>query len=168
MDNKNRNQKASRLPFNIVDLFILILVLAFFVGIILRIGNFTFSGGDSDLSSYRIQFSVTDIAESSVDHFKTADTVTVAGSGAVLGRIEMINTVEPTTAYVKNADGEIVLATYPVGTRVDVTGSVIAKGKVENNCFMLGGTTRITPGDSFSVKTEHMDFVLTVLDIAKK
>ena len=151
-----------------VDVLILIFVLAFFVGIILRISNVTFSSDDAQLSSYRIQFSVSDIANSSVDHFKTADTVTIADSGVTLGRLEMINTVEPATAYVKNSDGEIIVAAYPSGTRVDVEGTIVAKGIIENKCFMLGGTTRITVGDSFAVKTEHMDFVLTVTDISKK
>lgn len=158
----------SKIPFNIIDVFILILVVACFVGIVIRIGNFGIFNTEDELEDYRIHFSVSDIASSSEDYFITGDTLTVADTGVVLGTLEMINGITPTEVYVKNSENEFETVKYPSDTRVDVSGTVISKGRMKADGYNLGGTVHIASGDVFLVHTEHMNFILTVTDITKK
>ena len=98
---KNGGKKVS---FNIIDVFILVFVIACFLGIIVRVGNFTLFDDSDKLNDYRIGFEVSNISASSDDYFKTGDTVVIAESGIVLGRLEMINSIEPSKVYVKNSE----------------------------------------------------------------
>ena len=96
------------------------------------------------------------------------DTLTVADTGVVLGTLEMINGITPTEIYVKNSENKFESVKYPPNTRVDVSGTIISMGVMETDGYKLGGTLHIASGDSFLVHTEHMNFVLTVTDIALK
>lgn len=168
MERNSQGKNENKVSFNIIDIFILILVVACFVGIIIRIGNFGIFDTNDTLEDYRIHFSVSDIAVTSEDYFITGDTVTIANTGVVLGRLEMINSITPTEVYVKNSENEFVAVKYPSNTRVDVSGTVISKGKMAIDGYKLGGAVNVAAGDSFLVHTEHMNFVMTVTDIAKK
>ena len=162
---KNSGKKAS---FNIIDVFILVFVIACFLGIIIRVGNFSLFDETDKLDDYRIGFSVSDISAASDDYFKTGDTVTIAESGIVLGRLEMINSIEPSKVYVKNDEDGFETVKYPYNTRIDVCGTLISKGMMNVDGYKLGGNFHVASGDRFLVHTEHMNFVLTVTDISKK
>ncbi len=165
---EKNNREKTKISLNIIDYSIFLLTLALIVGISLRTGNFVFLENSPELSTYSMNFSVSDIADTSVDYFNVSDEVTIADSGVFLGKLERLISVTPAKKYIKDSSGRILLVEYPDETRVDVKGTLEVKGSVNNKCFLLGGSTRITPGDSFSVKTEQVDFVLTVTDIVKK
>lgn len=168
MERNKQKQGETKASFNIIDIFILVFVVACFIGIVIRIGNFTVFETNDSLEDYRIHFSVSDISSVSEDYFITGDTVTIAESGIVLGRLEMINSIAPAQIYVKNSENEFVTAKYPSDTRVDVSGTIISNGSMKLDGYKLGGTVHLAAGDCFLVHTEHMNFVLTVTDIAKK
>ena len=165
--NRQQNNKA-KVSFNIIDVFILIFVIACFVGIVMRVGNFSLFDENDKLYDYRIGFSVSNISAKSDDYFITGDTITIADSGVVLGKLEMINSIEPSEMYVKNEANGFDVVKYPADTRVDVNGTMISKGNMNSDGYKLGGNLHIASGDSFLVYTEHMNFVLTVTDISKK
>lgn len=168
MERNRQKQGETKVSFNIIDVFILIFVVACFVGIIIRIGNFSVFDTNDSLEDYRIHFSVSGISSTSEDYFITGDTVTIAENGVVLGKLEMINSIAPAEIYVKNSENEFVTAKYPSDTRVDVNGTIISKGSMKLDGYKLGGTVHVAAGDCFLVHTEHMNFVLTVTDISKK
>ncbi len=168
MDKKIKNREDRKLPFNIIDIFILLFVLACFVGIVLKIGNFGVFKNSDDLDEYRIYFSVSEIAHTSGKYFAVGDSVTLAGKNTVMGKLEQIISIEPTKAYVKGAEKNIISLPYPVDTRVDVKGSILSMGTMESTGYMLGGAMHIAAGESYYVTTEHLNFLLTVTDIVKK
>jgi len=165
---ERNNSKQTKVSFNIIDVFILIFVVACFVGLVMRIGNFSILDNNEDLNEYRIHFSVSDISSDSSDYFIMGDTITVADRGLVLGKLEMIDSISPTEILVEVGYNEFKKVKYPSETRVDISGTIISPGTMDYNGFKLGGVTHIAPGETFLVHTEHMNFVMTVTDIAKK
>lgn len=168
MDNKMKNREDKKLPFNIIDVFIFLFVLACFVGIVLKVGNFGVFKNNDDLDEYRIYFSVSDIAHTSGKYFAVGDSVRLVGKNTVMGRLERITSIEPTKVYVKDGDENIMSVSYPADTRVDIEGSIVSKGVMENMGYMLGGVMHIAAGESYYVFTERLNFLLTVTDIVKK
>lgn len=165
---ERNSQKQTKVSFNIIDIFILIFVVACFVGLVIRVGNFNILDNGQDLNEYRIHFSVSDISSESEDYFMMGDTVTVVDRGIVLGKLEMIDSISPAETLVKIGDNEFKKVKYPSETRVDLTGTIISPGTMDYNGFKLGGVTHVAPGETFLVHTEHMNFVMTVTEIAKK
>ena len=168
MEFKSSKSGETKRSFNVIDVFILIFVVVCFVGVVIRIVNLDIFNNDQELEEYRIHFSVSNVASTSEEYFKTGDHVSIAGQNISLGRIEMINTIEPAVMYVKNTEGEMVSVRYPSNTRVDIKGTLISEGTTDKVGYKLGGETYITPGETYSVQSEHMDFVLTVTDIVRK
>lgn len=168
MEGNRQRNNGTKVSFNIIDIFILIFVIACFVGIVIRVGNFHLFDESDKLDEYRIGFTVNDISAASDDYFITGDTLTIAENGLVLGKLEMINSIEPTEIYVKNDEKGFETVKYPSNTRIDVKGTFISKGSMKIDGYKLGGDFHIASGDSFLVYTEHMNFVLTVTDISKK
>lgn len=165
---KNNKPAISQNSFTLFDVLIIILVVLLFASIAFRVGNFSISKSNDELSDYRISFKISDISADSPKHLNVADVLTIAQSGEKLGRIETIDALLPAKAYVTDRDGKIIEVQYPQNTRVDVEGTVISQGIIDNKSFLLGGKTCVTAGDSFLVKSERMDFVITVIDIVKK
>ena len=167
METKTKDN-IKKLPFNIIDVFIILFVLACLVGIVLRSGRFKAFDGGAHLDDYSILFSVSEIAHTSSKYLLEGDLVTMADRNIVMGTLEEISEIEPTKAYVKNSDGNIILTPYPDDTRVDIKGSIASKGVADRGKYMLGGSVHIAKGESYHVTTERVDLVLTVTDIVKK
>ena len=164
----NRNVQKNKVSFNIIDVFILVFVAACLVGLVIRVGNFNIMDNGKNLEDHRIHCAVSNISSDSENYFIRGDSVTDINSGLVLGTIEMIDSISPAEVLVKNAENEYVNVKDPPNTRVDISGTLISSGTTESNGYMLGGSLHIAAGDSFEVYTEHMNFTLTITDIAKK
>ncbi len=158
-------KKGSGTGLNLIDFVVLLLVLICLVGAIIRVRQIDWFAKSSDLEQYEIYFSVTDIAYTSEDAFVLGDTITLSDSEAVLGTLQSIDSVLPSTLYVKDSDGNILSVNYPESTRIDVTGTVLSLGRMTENGYYLGGMTYLAPGKTYLVQSEHMDFTLKILDI---
>ena len=143
----------------------------FFVASVAFTALFVYSGGGifrstGELDEYELHFVVKDISSNSTRYFLEGDRVTAEG-GIVLGELKGIEKITPTQVYVTNPDGLVDIVEYPENSRVDVYGSISARG-VGDGRFMLGGVKHIASGDVFYVSTEHLDVVLTIIEIVKK
>lgn len=156
---------GSRARWNLIDLIVILLVFICLLGAIIRVGGKDWFVGGSDLREHEIYFSVTDIAYTSEDALVIGDTVTLCDSGAVLGELKSIDSILPSTLYVKDADGNVLSVNYPESIRIDVTGTVSSRGRKTDNGYLLGGTAYLAPGKAYRVQTEHMDFTMNILDI---
>ena len=165
---KKTKDSGKKLPFNIIDVFIVVFVLACLVGIVFKSARFKSLDSDARLDDYSILFSVSEIAHTSPKYLVEGDSVTMADRNIVMGMLEEIREIEPTKAYARNSDGNIIIAPYPDGTRVDVKGSISSKGVLDRGKYMLGGSVHISKGETYHVTTPRVDFVLTVTDIVKK
>ena len=156
---------GSRARWNLIDLIVILLVFICLLGAIIRVGGKDWFVGGSDLREHEIYFSVTDIAYTSEDALVIGDTVTLCDSGAALGELKSIDSILPSTLYVKDADGNVLSVNYPESIRIDVTGTVSSRGRKTDNGYLLGGTAYLAPGKAYRVQTEHMDFTMNILDI---
>ena len=117
MERNSRNKPS----FNIIDIFILVFVVVCFVGLVMRVGNFTLFDNTGKLDDYRIHFSVSDISSESENYFITGDTLTMVENRLVLGELEMIDSISPSKLQIKNPDNSFSSVMYPQDTRVDVS-----------------------------------------------
>ena len=165
MQNNSQKDGKAKFSLNVVDILVILFAVACIVGLIFRAVNFSFVKEEEELERHKITFSVSGISASSEKYFKIKDTVRIADSGVKLGTISKIDSITAAVAYVKNADGAIVAAEYPQGTKIDVVGTINSGGIKTAGGYLLNGNKRIAPGDSYYVRTEHMDFILTILEI---
>ena len=143
----------------------------FFVASVAFTALFVYSGGGifrspTELDEYNLYFTVKDISANSARYFVEGDMVTAEG-GIVLGELKGIEKIAPAQVYVTKSGGGVEIIEYPENSRVDVYGSISARG-VSAGRFLLGGAKHIASGDVFSVSTEHLDVVLTITEIVKK
>jgi len=168
MEQKNNETAKSKLRFNVVDIIILLVVVAAVVGLVLRFGNVGGFSADEDLKTYEIYFAVKDIAYTSEDAFVSGDTVTLVDSGVVLGELEGLESIMPAEFFARDQSGNLIVASYPELTRIDVTGHILSHGIMSENGYLVGGTTYVAAGAAYSVRSEHMDFVLEITNIVEK
>ncbi len=160
-------KKKNGLGLNLIDFVVILLVVICLIGVVIRVRQIDWFNKNSALEEHEIYFSVTDISYISEDALVVGDTFTLRDSGVVLGKLKSIDSVLPTTMYVKDADGNVLGVNYPETTRIDVTGTVLSSGEMTANGYLLGGTTYIAPGKTYRVQSEHMDFTLEILNIDK-
>ena len=168
MEPKNTEVTKSKLRINVVDVIILIAVLAAIVGMVIRFGNTGGLSGSEDLKTYEIYFTVKDIAYTSEDAFVAGDTVTLVDSGVVLGEFVGLESIMPAEFFARDQSGNLIVASYPELTRIDVTGHILSRGIMGENGYLAEGTTHVAAGVAYSVQSEHMDFVLEITNIIEK
>ena len=168
MEQKNVARKSDKNRFNVIDAVIVIVFVACVVGLVFRYGNFGRSSMDEQLENYEIYFSVSNIAYTSEDAFVQGDTVVLADSGTVLGEFSRMGTILPAEFTARDQSGNLIVVNYPASTRIDVTGYITSQGVMTENGYYVGGTTYIASGTEYVVRSEHLDFVLKVLNIVKK
>ncbi|MBE6662512.1 MAG: DUF4330 family protein [Ruminococcaceae bacterium] len=160
-------KKKNGLGLNLIDFVVILLIVICLIGVVIRVRQIDWFNKNSALEEHEIYFSVTDISYISEDALVVGDTFTLRDNGAILGKLKSIDSVLPTTMYVKDADGNVLGVNYPETTRIDVTGTVLSLGEMTPNGYLLGGTTYIAPGKTYRVQSEHMDFTLEILNIDK-
>lgn len=158
-------RKRKVLGLNIIDFVIILLVVICLVGAAVRANQQNWFSGKSDLETFEIYFSVSDIAYTSEDALVMGDTVVLCENNCVLGTLQSIDSVLPSAMYVKDADGNVISVNYPESTRIDVTGTILSNGIMTENGYYLGGNVYIAPGKPYAVQSEHMNFTLVILDI---
>ncbi|MBO5305152.1 MAG: DUF4330 family protein [Clostridia bacterium] len=160
-------KKGSGAGLNLLDFVVILLVLICLISAVIRVRQIDWFNKGADLDEFEVYFSVTDISYISEDALVVGDTFTLTENQATLGVLQSIDSVLPSTMYVKDPDGNVLGVNYPESTRIDVTGTVLSLGQMTNNGYLLGGTIYIAPGRAYSVQSEHMDFTIEILDIEK-
>ena len=162
---ERKNSSAKRL--NVIDVLIIIGVVLCVVGIVIRFGGFSFVSPSKDLDQFELRFSVKNLSYTSEDAFVKGDTVTAVDSGVVLGKLMDVDWM-PAEFYALDKSGNPIVVSYPESTKIDVTGTILSEGVMGENGYLLGGVSYVAPGAEYAVQTEHMDFVLKIIDIAEK
>lgn len=178
---KNVTEKVRRFPkFYVLDVVIVLLVVAIFLGIYFRYSIYDMFGNSKDQVDAEVSFSVKNIKNSSTDYVKIGDEVYFKDGGNTFGTI-MASTENSTrpldaqpaseTVYISGENKEenkFEIIHYPVGTRVDANGRIKCKGFFsQEGSFMLNGSDYIAPGQTFTVCTEKLTLEITILDISK-
>ena len=164
MANMQQNEKRK---FNVIDLFIIILVLLCVLGIVFRSQVAELIGVEKHVEEYKLSFKVSEIRYTSDKYFQAGSKVYLNSGEALLGTIDGNCTILPAQVYVDGPDGVPVKVNCPEDTYIDVMGVIKCLGIEKDGGFYLGGTYAIVPRSEIKVHTEMMDFVITVTEISK-
>lgn len=167
MSNTQQPKKKTKHKFNIIDVFIILLVVLCVIGVYFRGQIAEKIGIEKKVEEYQISFKVSEIRYTSSQYFYPGNSVYLDNGNILVGTIEGNCTVLPAEVYVDGPDGVPILSNYPKDTYVDITGALKCQGLEKSNRFYLNGTYSLSPGSSLTVHTETVDFVMTITEIAK-
>ena len=155
---ENNKKRFGALDF--VILIVLILCVAVFA---LRFGYKGQISGKDLLSKYAISFCINDVRHTTVDAFVKGDRVYVATDDTYIGVFDRLDSNNPAAYYFENSVTNGLKVYYPEGTRVDLTGTIISEGVMNDDGFFAGGSYFLAPGKKITIYTGHVfvDVVLT-------
>ena len=167
MSNVQQNENRSKRKFNIIDAFIIMLVLLCVLGVVFRSQVAEIIGVENNTEEYELSFEVSEIRYTSGKYFKAESKVYLDSGNILLGTIEDNCTILPAEVYIEGPDGVPVKVNCPEDTYIDVGGVINCLGIEKDGIFYLGGTYAIVPGSQIKVHTEMINFVITVTRISK-
>ena len=140
-----------------VILIVLILCAAVFA---LRFGYKEQISGEGLTAKYAISFCINDVRYTTADALVKGDRVYVATDDTYIGIFDRIDSNNPAAYYVENSDTKVY---YPEGTRIDLTGTIISEGVMNDDGYFAGGSYFLAPGKKITIYTGHVfvDIVLT-------
>ena len=167
MSNMQQSEKRSARKFNVIDLFIIILVLLCVLGIVFRSQISEWIGVEKNVEEYKLSFEVSEIRYTSDKYFQAGSKVYIDSGNALLGTIDGNCTILPSEVYVEGPDGVPVKVNCPKDTYIDISGVIKCLGIEKDGGFYLSGTYAIAPGSQLKVHTEMINFIITVTEISK-
>lgn len=172
MANRNEHTTAGGEPSrgNILDFFIVLLLLASIVGIFYR--YYALSDlPDTETVEVEISFTAKEIDESLPHAFGQQATVYLP-DGTRLGKLaDCSGDVWSDTAFAVTSSVTVIdgIATiYPQGTLVDITGKIVASGTNGASGFLLGGILPLTPGQTVTLCSDTGVLTVVVVKISSK
>jgi len=165
MSEKTEKKAKMKLKPNVIDFLIVLVVIGAVVGIALRSGVVSEIARTDELETAQISFLILDINDNSGNYFNVGDSFRSTAYDMELGVIESVQFM-PAEAYIAAEDGRLI-KTYSNNGRIDVRGTMSAKGLFRDVGFLLGGTQYIAPGSTLHVQSKYMDVSLTITDIVK-
>lgn len=171
---KDKLEKKNSPHFNVLDAIIILLVILVIVGIYFRYNIIDFLNDSRNKADYAISYTVKDIRYTTNNYVHVGDTLYFADSGDSFGALlncEPNNqepwNKSPASQHFTISSGEVVEAFYPNDeSRIDAKGRLLCEGYYsEDGGFLLDGDTYIAPGQTISVRTELVSFVINVTSI---
>ena len=165
MSEKTEKKVKRTLKPNVIDFLIILVVIGAVLGIALRSGAVDDIAKREELEEATISFLILDINDNSGNYFNIGDTFRSTAYAQDLGVLESVQFM-PAEAFITSQDGHLI-KTYSNNGRIDVRGTLKAKGVFSDVGFLLGGNQYIAPGNTLHVQSKYMDVSLTITDIVK-
>ena len=162
------NIKKKRL--GVLDIIIITVLLLCIVVFCLRYLYRTEIAGADAQGKYEISFLITDVRSTTSDAFVKGDKVFVATDDTYIGVFDRLDSNNPAAHYFEDPTAGIVKVYYPEGTRIDLTGTIISEGVLNEDGFFAGGSYFLAPGKKITAYTSHVfvDMVLTEISEYKE
>lgn len=173
-ENKNYNgnmQTSRKSRFNVMDAFIILIVLLCIASLVYRYGLIDRIGVNNNLEEYTIQFKIEDISSRSKDALVEGDVITMTDTDEKIGSMEKLTSVTPSIAMYSDKDNPVYYpedTDNPNNTKYEVNGSISVKGIMTDKGFMLNGKTYIAPNSDLKISTEHIETTIKVIGINAK
>lgn len=164
--NQNSEKKLGR-RFNIIDVFLIILVVLCVLGIYFRAEIAEKMGLEKDLEEYKVGFKIAEIRYTSAEYLQSGNAVYLDTGNVLFGTIEGKCQERPSEVYVEGPDGAPMKVIYPKDTCIDVFGTLNCMGLMKEDGFYLNGTYSLAPGSVVNVRTEMLNFTIIITDISK-
>ena len=164
--NQNPEKKLGR-RFNIIDVFLIVIVVLCVLGIYFRAEIAEKIGLEKDLEEYKLGFKITEIRYTSAEYLQSGNAVYFDGGSILFGTIDGKCQERPSEVYIDGPDGVPVKVIYPKDTYIDVFGTLKCIGLMKEDGFYLDGTYSLAPGSAVNVRTEMLNFTIIITDISK-
>ena len=172
-DIKNQKAERSRVRFNVLDAFIIILVIAAVVGVYFRYSILDFLKSDMNSEKYVITYSIDDIRYTTPSYFHVDDKVYFASNGELFGTLisesenQGVLSIMPASKEFVASNGDVKNVFYPNSeSRVTGKGRLVCEGSYnDDGGFFVDGETYVAAGQIIDVKTETVSVQMRVLSI---
>ena len=156
-----------RIGFNALDL-VIVVVLALCVAMIgFRFIRTSEIGANTESVKYRVNFLITNVSDGSREALVAGDSVFSQLNDAYIGKLEGIDTVSPAFEFLDNGNGSFEKVYYPDGTKIDITGTIIAEGAKTENGFFASGNFFLSPGRTLDIYTGHIQVTILITGISE-
>ncbi len=180
---KSKENNAGKLRFNIIDAFIIVLVVACVAVAILRFTIVDDVWATASGEKYYITFKADSLSYSQLESIVALIDSDSSDSGnnwvysvdgsTKIGNLTAIEGQNRETLAFESSDGSVILAPYAESEPDEnvtwtLTGKILCLGTYnENNGFLLNNTQYISANTDIEVRTAFCEFNLTVIDIQK-
>ncbi|MBO4264542.1 MAG: hypothetical protein J5922_00495 [Clostridia bacterium] len=175
MNNQN-NAKKKKLPFNVIDILIVLIIIALGFGAIART-KLRSSTADAQNVKAVITFKMSDVSKESADKIKVGTVLYQNTDSRLIGTV--ISADEPVLyeEYIEGEDGKLVLSTYNgedenadaiQNARYSKTFAVECYGSDTAGAYSIGGVRYVAPNALLDLISLDSEFSATILSIEIK
>lgn len=169
---QKKESKESRFRINVIDVFLIILIVASLVGVGYRYYLNNREPISTANEKCEVYFSISNVFFTTASYVKPGDAL-YDSNGEKLGTILNNNDSDEETALatspahlVLEDGGNLTSVTYPGGTYIDANGSFVCSCFVNDRGFYLAdGKTYLVPGEKMNVHTEDADFTIVITGV---
>lgn len=157
------NGVSKQKKFNVLDWMIIIVLILCVAVFVLRYTRKEDIKENAIAGTYAISFTVKNVRYTTSDAFVKGDAVYVATDDTYIGIFERLDSNNPSAYYAEDPNGGLVKKYYPEGTRVDLSGTIISEGVMNDDGYFAGGSYYLAPGKELTIYTGHIyvDVVLS-------
>ncbi len=156
-----------KIGFNALDLVIVVVLVLCIAMIGFRFIRSSDMAADTQTSKHRVTFLITNVSEGTKDALVAGDSVFSLLNDAYIGKLEGIDTISPAFEFLDNGSGSFEKVYYPDGTKVDITGTIIAEGAVNDDGFFASGSFFLSPGRTLEIYTGHIQVTVLITGISE-
>ena len=176
MNRKEHLQSAKKnAHFNVIDAFIIILLIAAVLGIYMRFNVVESLSDGGQTERYNVSFSVENIRYTTPSYVSVGDRVYFGDTGELFGTLisesdnQSVFNLTPASEYFIDSTGAAVEVFYPDSeSRIDAKGRIECNGVyTEEGGFCVGGSRYIAPGQTVEINTELVTLYVTLTSIDK-
>ena len=172
-NNKMKNNEVRRGRFNVMDAFIILLILVCIATLVYRLNLIDGMGVSNENEEYTLYFKIEDIRNTSIDSLVPGDNVRIVSTDERVGTLAgLLEHIPALATYTE--DGRAIYYPEEVKenkydeTRYYVTGNITVSGRMTDTGFLLNGKTYIAPNSTLEIITEHIQVSIKVVNIIKK
>ncbi len=156
-----------KIGFNALDLVIVIVLVLCVATVGIRFIRTSDAEKNAETSKYRLTFLISNVSDTSREALVAGDSVFSQINDAYIGRLEGIDTFSPAFEFLDNGNGAFEKVYYPEGTKVDITGTIIAEGTTNSDGFFASGSFFLSPGRTFDIYTGHIQVTILITSITE-
>ncbi len=163
-ENKTKLEYTTGKRINAADIMIVLLVIVFIVGMVLRFGLMDKIEQSATEKTASVSFVIEGVSSGSAEYLAVGDKIYIKDSDTELGTVSGVNSPEPCAVYYHADDGSI-LSYSSVDGKVNISGTITVFGSMTEQGFMLGGTKYIAPNMSLWVQSTKLSVNMLVTNI---
>ncbi len=158
-----KEKKARKLPFNIIDVIIILAVLALGAGIFMRI-QLKRQSVSKELQTVTVTVKVRRVLAQTDALISKGDVFYQKSDMTKLGEVSS-KELFPAVIYTAGPDGKLIRSEYDLNDRVDMVIALAVEGISSESGFLIAGSKYIAPGSSLTMISGDLELFVQVLKI---